>query len=136
MVRICTGGNDVWNFSNLKKLGKHLGAALDMAKEISDHRVIFLLYNNIGSAPIFSSIIRAILKPRGERVHQTLRKVTGEKKVPCIELFTNEKNNPFLRKPDILLAADGIHPSSEGYRIWYNRMWVTMVKSGLAFSNL
>jgi len=135
MVIICTGGNDVWNFSNLKKLGRHLGTALDKAKEISDHRVIFLMYHNVGSAPIFSRIVRSVLKPRGEKVQQKIKKITEEKRVPCIELFTREEVNPFLKKPNILFAADGIHPSSEGYRIWYNRMWMIMVKNGFLFSD-
>lgn len=133
MVLICTGGNDIWNFSNLKKLEKNLGMALDEAKEISDHRVIFLLYNNIGSAPIFPGIIRTILEPRGERVHRKFREITREKQVPCVELFANKKDNPFLEKPGVLFASDGIHPSSEGYKIWYNRMWRTMVEEGFLF---
>jgi lysophospholipase L1-like esterase len=51
-------------------------------------------------------------------------------RIPSIELFTTESDNPFLEKPHELFARDGIHPSSRGYQIWYNRMWLEMNKSG------
>jgi len=135
MVIISTGGNDIWHFSNIKKLGRNLEEALDLAKEISNHKVILLLYNNIGSAPIFSFLIRGLLKRRARKVQEKFQNVAELKKVPCIELFAQEENNPFLQNPDLLYAADKIHPSSEGYKMWYNRMWLSMVQRGYLFSD-
>lgn len=135
MIIISTGGNDVWHFSNIKKLGRNLEKILDLAKTMSDHKVILLSYNNIGSAPIFSFLIRSLLKRRGEKVLRKFQNIAEQKRVPCIELFVQEERNPFLKNPKLLFAADGIHPSSEGYKVWYNRMWLSMVQRGFLFSD-
>lgn len=133
MVIICTGGNDIWHFSNIKRLGRDLAEAFDIASKISNHRVIFLLYSNIGLAPVFPSFLRFFLVKRGNAVHQKFIETANIKRVPVIQLFTSEEDNPFLKDPKLMFARDGIHPSSEGYRAWYNRMWLTMVKDGYLF---
>lgn len=133
MIMIFTGGNDVWHFTRLKKLKDDLSSILQLAKQMSDQRVLLLLYNNIGSAPIFSKPVQMVLKRRGVKVQRDFRAVAHENGVPCIELFSNDTENPFLRDPSIYFASDGIHPSSEGYRIWYNRLWRTMVQYGYVF---
>ena len=59
-----------------------------------------------------------------------MKRVAETMQVPTIELFTTESDNPFLEKPAELFSSDGIHPSSRGYQVWYNRMWREMTKNG------
>ena len=132
MIFISTGGNDIWHFSRISKLKRDLEKILILAKEMSRGRVFLLLYNNIGDAPAFSFLTRDFLKKRGEKVHAVFKEVSSKHGVPYIELFTEEERNPFLdsETQKVLFAADGIHPSGDGYRYWYNRMWREMVKRG------
>lgn len=129
-IIVSAGGNDVWHMTRLKKLRKQLNEIIPQLTKLSDHRVIFLIYNNIGSAPIFPSIIQHFLKKRCHKVQGVIREVTYEYEVPTINLFSKDRNNPFAKDPDSLFATDGIHPSSEGYRLWYNRLWRKMSENG------
>jgi len=135
LVVISVGGNDIWHFSRLGKLRRDLEQILKKAKQMSNQRVILLLYNNIGDAPAFSFLTRGLLRRRGKKVHEVFQQASTEEGVPCIELFATKKENPFMdpHKQKTLFAADGIHPSGEGYRYWYNRMWSEMVRQGYRY---
>ncbi len=130
LVVLSAGGNDVWHISSLKKIDADLRYVLEKASMISNHRVIFLMYSIIASAPLFPGPIRFFLIHRSKKVQDAIHTVTRAMRIPAIELFTTESENPFLEKPRELFASDGIHPSSRGYQVWYNRMWLEMTRNG------
>jgi lysophospholipase L1-like esterase len=130
VIIISVGANDVWHLSNIKKLGGQLTEVLEKAKKMSGHRVLLLLQNNIGDAPIFPFFMRWYLRRRTDSVQELFRAVASQTRVPCIELFAHDHNNPFLDHPEKFFASDGIHPNGEGYRLWYNRMWRVMTEAG------
>ncbi len=134
MIIISVGGNDVWHMTRSRTIKKHLTYILSETKRMSNQRVLFLIYNNIGDAPLFPQPIRYFLKIRGEHIHHLIKTVAVMLHVPIIELFVNPQENPFLKNPEKLFAGDGIHPSSRGYEVWYNRMWREMVRSGFRFT--
>ncbi|MHB0865733.1 MAG: SGNH/GDSL hydrolase family protein [Minisyncoccota bacterium] len=141
MIIISTGGNDIWHFTGLSSLERDLRQLLKEAVAQSDHRVILLFYANLGHAPIFPSGIRWLLGRRTERVHQIFSVAAASFEVPLIELYTSKNvnnftPNPFLEDPKKYYAKDRMHPSSEGYRLWYNRMWGEMRAHNFAFSEL
>jgi len=39
-----------------------------------------------------------------------------------INLFTPTTEDPFIKEPEIYLSADGLHPSSEGYKLWFEKI--------------
>jgi lysophospholipase L1-like esterase len=133
MIIISAGGNDVWHLTPLRSIRKNLERVFERAKQASRHRVIFLMYNNIGSAPIFPFFIRFFLRMRAEKIQETIREVASRLEVPVVDLFTEDTDNPFLRQPDLVFASDGIHPNSRGYEMWYNRMWRTMAEAGFRY---
>ena len=133
LVIVSVGGNDIWHFTSLYKLERDLAALLAKAKAVATGPVILLLYNNIGSSPIFPRFMRRSLKERGEEVHALFRRVAELQNIPCIELFSNENDNPFLNQPERFFSADGVHPSSEGYALWYSRMWRLLLARGYVF---
>ncbi|MDO8408376.1 MAG: GDSL-type esterase/lipase family protein [bacterium] len=141
LVLVFTGGNDIWRFTNLKEMGLKLRELLDEATVLSGHRVIVLFYANFGLSPIFPSFLRNLLERRTERVRQTFVHVCTELGTPCIELYTAStkdtwawaSSNPFAADPKIYFSGDYVHPSSEGYRLWYNRMWREMLARGYSF---
>jgi lysophospholipase L1-like esterase len=130
LIIISVGGNDVYNFTSKKSITRDLLTIFDETKQMSNGRVFFLLYNNLGDAPIFPRTIRYILKRRSIYVQSAIEYLAAIKEISVIKIFSDEKNNPFLREPSKFFAKDGIHPSSHGYRIWYHRMWMELVKLG------
>lgn len=104
----------------------------------SGHRVVLLFYANLGGAPIFPKTIRSILRKRTEKIHEIFSQVTTTLEVPLVELYIRERvhkfsQNPFIEEPEKYYARDRMHPSSEGYRLWYNYMWGEMVAHNLTF---
>jgi len=111
---------------------------LKEAITVSDHRVIVLLYANFGLSPLFPKLLRHILVQRSEKVRLIFEKICAQLKVPCIDLYTGESSdmlasNPFKQEPETYFSSDYMHPSSEGYGLWYRHMWAEMVRRGYYF---
>lgn len=134
LIIISSGGNDTWKLSRLETIRTHVYQVLTKAISMSDHRVIFLVNNNVGFGP-FPKFIRSYLTGRTKKIIKVIESVAAAQKVPVIDLFSSGYSNPFLKDPRSLLASDGIHPSSEGYAVWYRRMWREMVARGYRYQN-
>ena len=139
LIIISTGGNDIWHFSRLTSLERDLARLLKEAIEKSGHQVILLFYANLGGAPIFPGFIRFLLSKRTQQIHEVFTRVATSFQVPLVELYTSEKvndfvTNPFMEEPEKYYSQDRMHPSSEGYRLWYNRMWGEMVAHHFTFA--
>lgn len=130
LIIISAGGNDVVSLTRKKTIYSNLGFILKEALLMSNGRVFFLLYNNIGDAPIFPGFVRYFLKRRCHNIQYHIEKITNTMRVSLIEVFSNEKDNPFIKHPETFFAKDGIHPSSLGYKLWYHRMWLELVRQG------
>ncbi|MCA9354366.1 MAG: SGNH/GDSL hydrolase family protein [Candidatus Kaiserbacteria bacterium] len=133
LIIVSVGGNDVWHLTSIRKIQQVLQTVLPQLNELCKHRVLFLLYNNIGSAPLFPGIMRGFLKRRCIRVQEAIAETALAYDVPTIELFNEDERNPFIKNPNQLFAFDGVHPSSDGYRLWYHRMWRIMHENGYRF---
>ncbi len=136
LVIVSTGGNDVWNLTSLPHVYRDLTGAVECAKAASNGKVIVLFFGNEGSAPFFPQPIRAILNKRTEKIRKVFRKVSQEKNVLLVDLFSgDESDNPFVNDPKRFFAKDRLHPNSEGYRRWYERMWLTLTQKGYLFND-
>ncbi len=134
MIVISTGGNDIINFTSFRKVWRDLQKIFQITKVMCEHRVFMMLYLNLGNAPLFPRFMQLLLMRRGKRLYEEIRKIGTKERVPIIEIFTTEHENDFINNPRLYFARDGVHPSSEGYRIWYNRMWRAMSERGLYYS--
>ena len=130
IIIISTGGNDVWALTQLKKLRTDLCTVLNKAKQMSNHRVVLLFFGNEGSAPFFPFLIRGLLMRRTEQVKDLFKKVAHDEQVPLLELFSDPKQNPFVKDPKRMFARDGLHPSDAGYWEWYKHLWRLMSERG------
>lgn len=127
-IFISTGGNDVWAFTPLTQLRNDIRAVLRKGEEMSRGRVVLIFFGNEGSAPFFPYIFRSVLMWRTRQVLEVFRQVSIEQRVPLIELFTTDEENPFVKDPKKYFAVDGLHPSQAGYWEWYKRLWRLMLK--------
>jgi lysophospholipase L1-like esterase len=130
LIIVSSGGNDVWHMSRTKKIESTLSEIFPKLQAMSPKRVFFLTYNNISKGPLFPSWISWLLHMQAMRVEATIMTCAKTHHVPTIRLFEDTFENPFLKTPEKLFAADGMHPNSEGYRMWYNHMWRKMMEEG------
>lgn len=123
LIIISTGGNDVWAFTSFWRLKKTLRTIFSLANTLSNNNVIILFFGNNGSATFVPLLFRGAFLKRTEKIQALFKKITEEEKVPLVELFTTDSNNPFIETPKTYFAEDGMHPSDLGYWIWYKKMW-------------
>lgn len=133
MIIISTGGNDVWAFTRLKTLRSDFIRILREAKRMSEHKVIVLFFGNEGSAPFFPFFLRWLVMGRTDSVLRVFSEVANIEQVPLIELFSDPKENPFVRDPKIYFAQDGLHPNDRGYWEWYKHIWRLMTNKNFFY---
>ena len=118
---ISTGGNDTWRFTNPKKVEKDLRTAIIKAKEISRGNVVLIVYNNHASGPIFPFFLRYFILKRTRVINEIFMNVAQEFNINAVPIFLEGEECP-----SNFFSRDGLHPSSEGYRIMYIRLWATL----------
>lgn len=122
LVILSVGGNDTWHMSSLTRLEQEIDRVLDLCKKISNGHVVFLIYTNIGTAPVFPLFVRLYMKGRALAIrHMFIEKATA-KNVIITDLFPENHFNKFELNPAKYFAPDGFHPNSEGYAIWYRAL--------------
>lgn len=129
-IIISTGGNDLWSLITIKKLRKDLRSVLKLAKAMSSNHVFVIFFGNAGSAPLFPFFIRKFLLSRERRALKIFTDICADEGVQLIELFTDKNGNPFVENPKRYFSGDRLHPSSDGYALWYEHIFKFIQKKG------
>lgn len=132
LVLIFVGGNDVLWFENLDKAAEDLKEVLRAAHYLGE-RIVLLPPGNLGLAPLFRDPIGWLYSGRTWEARQKFMQVASESGVVYLDLFTNSLRELFTDEPRKYFAADLLHPSSEGYRIWYEKIKRTLRERGVAW---
>lgn len=118
LVLIHACGNDVIEFRNVAKVEADLRAAVAAARALSDN-VVLMPGHNFSVAPFFLRPLQRIVMWHAIRVHAVIARVTAELGVLFVDLFQDPQAEPFVREPHRYYCADRLHPSGEGYAIWF-----------------
>jgi lysophospholipase L1-like esterase len=121
MVLIHAGANDVLEFRNPAKVEADLRAALARAKQISKN-VVIMPGHDFSVAPFFLRGIQKAIKWQAQKVHAIVKRVTTEMDVMFVDLYQDPANEPFVREPHRYYCPDLLHPSGEGYAIWFSAL--------------
>jgi formylglycine-generating enzyme len=117
-VLIMAGGNDVIRGTDPEELQAQVERALALARQKSDH-VVLMPAGNVGNAPFFFPPFTGIMERRSRVLHEQLRTLAEREQVVYVDLFQERDTDPFVARPE-LNSRDGLHPSDEGYRVWYD----------------
>jgi lysophospholipase L1-like esterase len=131
LIHACA--NDVLEFRSPAKVEADLRAAIAKARELSDH-VVLMPGQNFSVAPFFLRGFSKIIMWQAVRVHAVVERVTAELGVTFVDLFRRDPSeDPFVKEPKRYYCPDGLHPSGEGYGIWFATLMGTVpVKRFLA----
>lgn len=117
------GGNDILQYRTPEQIERDTRALLAVAITKAEH-VAFMSSGNVGAAAYF--VKHGQPDPALEALTRTAReifiRVSNEYGVMYVDLFEEPANDLFLREPDTYLALDGLHPSSAGYALWYQKL--------------
>lgn len=118
LVLIHACANDVLEFRAVEKVERDLRAAVARARRLSEH-VVLMPGHNFSVAPFFLRPLSHIIFWHAVRVHAMVRRVSCELGVTFVDLFREPEDDPFARDPARYYCPDRLHPSGEGYGLWF-----------------
>jgi lysophospholipase L1-like esterase len=120
-VLIQVGGNDVLRFTGITELRKSATALLSAAKAKAPY-VAMMSSGDVGAAPAFLKPVDWVYSWRTRRVRSLFLELAARDAIDYVDLYDPSDDNPFYRHPDRYYAPDGLHPSAEGYRLWFEQL--------------
>lgn len=121
LVLIHAGGNDIVRFTKLSEVEESVRAILQEATKLSDN-VIILHGGDVGTARLFPAGTRWLFTRRTHQVREIFLRLTKKFDVHYIDLWRKDANDPFFEDPKRFYAADWFHPSSHGYKDWFDHI--------------
>lgn len=121
LVLIQAGGNDVLRFTSKVQLQQDTESALREAK-LRGKRVVAMSSGNVGLAPLFFWPLSFVYDRQTRAAREIFKAETARQGVSYVDLFKEKKDEPFSADPKRYYAKDFLHPSSEGYRLWFEEL--------------
>jgi lysophospholipase L1-like esterase len=118
LVLIHACANDVLEFRPPEKVEDDLRGALVYAQAMSEN-VVLMPGHDFSVAPFFLRPMRRLVMWQALRVYDVVKRVVNERRVMFVDLFRDPATEPFLREPHRYYCPDLLHPSGEGYAIWF-----------------
>ena len=119
-VLIMAGGNDVMRFRDADATRADIDRSASLAQGLAP-RVAFLPAGNVGNAPFFFPPISWLMTSRARTLHADVQTAATRTDAVYVNLFKSPEDDPFVQRSG-LNAADGLHPSDAGYRIWRDEL--------------
>ena len=118
LVLIQACANDVLEFRSPRQLESDLRATIARARAMSPN-VVLMPGHNFGVAPFFLRGISRIITWHGKRLYAVATRVAAELGVTFVDLLGHSTNELFMREPRRFYCPDGLHPSGDGYALWF-----------------
>lgn len=118
LVLIHACANDVLEFRAIAKVEGDLRGAVARARALSEN-VVLMPGHNFSVAPFFLRPMSRIIMRHAIRMHAMVERVTRELGVIFVDLFRDPQDDPFAREPARYYCPDRLHPSGEGYGLWF-----------------
>jgi len=96
---------------------------------VTDHapQVVILTAGNIAGVPIFSGREAEYYETVSREYDSLMRlEYDSVENVTFISLFDEPADDPFVAEPHVYTALDGLHPSTAGYGVWYEKAAPTL----------
>lgn len=116
LIQAC--GNDVLEFRSVEKVEDDLRGAIAKARSLTDN-IILMPGQNFSVAPFFLRGLSKIIMRHAIKVHAMVQRVTKELDIIFVDLFHEPAAQAFVHEPKRYYCPDGLHPSGDGYGIWF-----------------
>jgi lysophospholipase L1-like esterase len=121
---IAAGANDVLRGTPWVEVERALVRFLARATARAD-LVVMVVSANVGGAPALPWALRGLFTARSRRMRDLAARTCARAGAHFVDLFHEPRDDFFARDPQRYFGVDGLHPSSESYRICYERVCAT-----------
>ena len=119
LILIFIGRNDVIGLSSYQSVLQAAEHTLDIASSRGAH-IAVVPPADLGAAPIWVWPLGAVLSRRAEAVRRAWQYAMRERTdVHLVDLRMRNDRDPFRLAPRRYYSPDGIHPSADGYALWF-----------------
>ncbi|TWO69430.1 GDSL family lipase [Caenimonas sedimenti] len=120
-VLVLGGGNDVIRGTSAEQLLPQARRVAELARERGTN-VVLMPPGNVGNAPLFLPPVGWWMSRRAQELHAAVRLAALATGATYVNLYQPPEQDPFARQPGLYHAADGLHPSDAGYRLWLQEL--------------
>jgi len=121
IILILGGGNDVIRLTRTRALQASMRRALEMACARAD-KVVLMPAGNVGNTPFFPLPWAWLMTWRSRRLHALARVAAASCSAIYVNGYKEKADDPFVRDARRLNARDGLHPSDDGYQLWFQAL--------------
>jgi lysophospholipase L1-like esterase len=119
LTLIFAGGSDVVRLSSYQAVLEAAEYALDVASSRSDH-IAVVPPADMGTAPVWVWPLDILFSRRAETVRRAWQYAMRERtNVHLVDLRIPRDRDPFRIAPRRYYSPDGLHPSADGYALWF-----------------
>lgn len=119
-ILVQIGGNDILWFHGAKKTARNLQAILGTLPDAG--QVLLITAGNVGGATLFPPTFRYLHFWKTIQFRKEFKKAASVAGATYIDLYETPNVDPFIEEPERFLAPDGLHPSSDGYGLWFEKV--------------
>ena len=116
LIQACA--NDVLEFRSVEKVEQDLRDAIARARKLAPY-VVLMPGQNFSVAPFFLRPMSRVIMWHAGKIHAMVKRVTQELDVVFVDLFRDPHEDPFVKEPTRYYCPDGLHPSGDGYALWF-----------------
>ncbi|MES2225563.1 MAG: GDSL-type esterase/lipase family protein [Patescibacteria group bacterium] len=117
LILVQIGANDIVRFHDARETAERLSKVLGTLPQ-AEH-VVVLSAGDVGAATLFPEPIRPFYTRLNQGFHQEFSRALAAQGITYVNLSTGPGVELFIEQPNVYLAADGFHPSSAGYGLWF-----------------
>ncbi len=126
VVLIHIGGIDTLKFTSTQKMEQYF---LKINEELDRLKIptrILITVNNVGLAPIMQFMSSFLYRHRSNFMHNFFVKMAQKYGMRHVSLYELPGKDPLSHNTKQLFSKDKMHPSDEGYGIWFSKIDATL----------
>jgi lysophospholipase L1-like esterase len=127
LVLVMAGGNDVIRGSDMADVEGWLRRLL-VDLRARGARVVLMPCGDLSHAQLLAPV-SGWMHRRSTALHAAVARAAGGGLATVVDLRLPREQDPFVQDPRRMHAADGLHPSDDGYAQWYRTLAPVMARA-------
>jgi len=122
LILLQIGANDILQKRPVETVEDELRTIINKLSTHTQH-IIMMPSGNVGASPKFSGTESETYEQLSRDFRDMFLQVANDTQLVYIDLFEPVEEDPFAQDPEKYIAIDGLHPSSAGYKKWYDTLY-------------